>query len=49
MIENREPLGRNPRLAQPYRTLDRLAPERVAAIRHDSARFLDGLQSADAA
>ena len=45
MIENRELLGRNPRLAQPYRTLDRLAPERVAAIRHDSARFLDGLPS----
>jgi deoxyribodipyrimidine photolyase-related protein len=46
MLENRARLGRNPRLAQPYRTLDRLAPERVAAIRQDSARFLDGLADA---
>ena len=45
MIEHRERLGRNPRLAQPYRTLDRLTPERVSAIRSDSARFLDGLRA----
>ena len=44
LLENRELLGRNPRLAQPYRTLDRLPPDRVAAIRQDGARFLDGLE-----
>jgi deoxyribodipyrimidine photolyase-related protein len=46
MLENRPHLARNPRLAQPYRTLDRLAPERVAAIRVDSERFLAGLADA---
>jgi deoxyribodipyrimidine photolyase-related protein len=46
MLENRAKLERSPRLAQPYRTLDRLGPERVAAIRADSARFLDGLATA---
>ena len=46
MLENRAKLGRNPRLSQPYRTLDRLTPERVTAIRRDSARFLDGLADA---
>jgi deoxyribodipyrimidine photolyase-related protein len=44
LLENRDRLGRNPRLAQPYRALDHLSPERVAAIRQDSARFLDSLQ-----
>ncbi len=43
MLEHRAELGRNPRLAQPYRTLDRLGPERQAAIRADSQRFLAGL------
>ena len=48
LIEKRGSCGRNPRLAQPYRTLDRLGPERVAAIRQDSARFLDSLSGAPA-
>jgi deoxyribodipyrimidine photolyase-related protein len=44
LLENRDRLGRNPRLAQPYRALDRLPPDRVAAIRQDSARFLASLE-----
>ena len=40
LLENRAKLGRNPRLAQVYRTLDRLGPERQAAIRADSRQFL---------
>jgi deoxyribodipyrimidine photolyase-related protein len=44
MIENRTKLGRNPRLAQVYRTLDRLDEGRVEAIRADAARFLDALE-----
>jgi deoxyribodipyrimidine photolyase-related protein len=48
LLKNRPKLGRNPRLAQPYRTLDRLGAERVAAVRRDSARFLDSLAAAPA-
>lgn len=44
LVENRAKLGRNPRLAQAYRTLDRLGPERLRAIREDSARFLASLE-----
>jgi deoxyribodipyrimidine photolyase-related protein len=44
LLENRGRLGRNPRLAQPYRTLDRLPARRVEAIRGDSARFLGSLE-----
>jgi deoxyribodipyrimidine photolyase-related protein len=44
LIENRDSLGRNPRLGQIYRTLDRLDGARVAAIKADSARFLAGLE-----
>jgi deoxyribodipyrimidine photolyase-related protein len=43
LIEHRGRLGRNPRLAQAYRTLDRLPRVRVEAIRGDSARFLASL------
>ena len=46
MLENRAKLGRNPRLAQALRTLDRLGPERQAEIRADSRRFLDSLATA---
>jgi deoxyribodipyrimidine photolyase-related protein len=46
MLENRAKLGRNPRLAQAFRTLDRLGPERQAEIRADSRRFLDSLATA---
>jgi deoxyribodipyrimidine photolyase-related protein len=44
LLENRGRLGRNPRLAQPYRTLDRLPARCVEAIRGDSARFLGSLE-----
>jgi deoxyribodipyrimidine photolyase-related protein len=43
---NRERLGRNPRLAQAYRTLDRLPADRHEAIRRDSERFLASLDTA---
>ncbi|MCS6780559.1 MAG: cryptochrome/photolyase family protein [Geminicoccaceae bacterium] len=39
LIRNRDRLARNPRMGQMYRTLDRLAPERIAAICADAARF----------
>ncbi len=45
LIEHREKLGRNPRLAMPYRTLDKLTDERRAAILEDSRRFLKTLES----
>lgn len=41
MLENRAKLRSHPRLAQPYRALDRLGPERQAEIRADSRRFLE--------
>ena len=41
MIENRDALAGNPRMAVMYRSLDRMTPERVEAIRRDSGRFLD--------
>lgn len=49
LIEKREHLGRNARLAQVYRTLDRLGPARIDAIKADSARFLATLEPAYAA
>jgi deoxyribodipyrimidine photolyase-related protein len=39
LIAQRARLGKNPRLAQVYRTLDRFPPERIARIRADAARF----------
>jgi deoxyribodipyrimidine photolyase-related protein len=44
LIEHREKLGRNPRLAMPYRTLDKLTDERRAAILDDSRRFFKTLE-----
>ena len=43
LVRNRAALGRNPRLAQAYRTLDKLPEGRIAAIMRDAAGFLDGL------
>jgi deoxyribodipyrimidine photolyase-related protein len=43
---NRDMLARNPRMAMPYRTLDRMAPERRDTIRAEAAAFLDGLDKA---
>ncbi len=39
LIRQRPRLARNPRLAQVYRTLDRLPEERIARIRADADRF----------
>lgn len=41
---NRRVLGANPRLAQTYRTLDRMAPEQRAALRESAAAFLATLR-----
>jgi deoxyribodipyrimidine photolyase-related protein len=43
LIDNRRRLARNPRMAQIYRTLDRLPPARIEAIEADSRRFMMGL------
>ncbi|GBD47489.1 cryptochrome/photolyase family protein [Methylopila sp. Yamaguchi] len=43
LIRNEGTLGNNHRLAMPYRNLARMTTERVAEIRADAARFLDGL------
>ena len=45
LIRNRAMLGRNPRLAMPYRTIDRFAPERRAQIAADAGAFLAALDS----
>jgi deoxyribodipyrimidine photolyase-related protein len=44
LIEHRDKLGRNPRLAMPYRTLDKLTDERRAAILDDSRCFFKTLE-----
>ncbi|MEO1018980.1 MAG: cryptochrome/photolyase family protein, partial [Pseudomonadota bacterium] len=44
LIENRTVLAGNPRLNRPYATLSRMDPEKVAAIKQDSKRFLDSLE-----
>jgi deoxyribodipyrimidine photolyase-related protein len=43
LIGNEGKLGRNPRMAMPYRTLAKMTPERRAEIASDAARFLDSL------
>ena len=45
LIENQAALGRNPRMALPYRTLTRMAPERLAEIAQQSEAFLAALSS----
>ena len=45
LIRNRAQLGNNARLCMIYRSLDRMAPERVAAIEADAAHFLDALDA----
>jgi len=44
LMEHAELLSRNPRMAMPYRTLARFAPERRARLRAASARFLGSLR-----
>ena len=41
LIRNRDKLGGNARMGMMYRSLDRMALEKVEMIRADSARFLD--------
>ena len=43
MARHAEKFRRNPRMAMPLKNLDAMAPERLAAIRAEAARFLDGL------
>ncbi|MET0314195.1 MAG: cryptochrome/photolyase family protein [Hansschlegelia sp.] len=43
---NEKKLGDNPRLAMPYRTLDKMTPERRMEISRDAKAFLDALPSA---
>ncbi|WGD32096.1 cryptochrome/photolyase family protein [Ancylobacter sp. WKF20] len=45
---NRDKLARNPRLAMPYRNLARFDEARRHTFRTDAARFLDGLEPAQA-
>jgi deoxyribodipyrimidine photolyase-related protein len=45
LIENEKTLARNPRMAMPYRTLQKMTPERRAEIRREATAFLDGLES----
>jgi deoxyribodipyrimidine photolyase-related protein len=47
LITHEERLGRNPRLAMPYRTLAKMAPARRSEVLADSARFLDGLSASE--
>lgn len=46
MYRNRKKIGRNQRLSMVYRTLERMAPERLQAIRRDASDFLEGLEPA---
>lgn len=43
LARNRDKLSRNQRLQRPYATLDRMAPDKVAAARRDAQAFLTGL------
>lgn len=43
LARNRETLGRLPRMAMPYRTLDKMPAARVEAIRAEAQVFLDGM------
>ena len=46
LIRNRERLGGNARLGMMYKSLDRMAPDRVETIRGDAAGFLATLDGA---
>jgi len=45
LIENRARLGNNPRMAMPYRTLDKMPADRVATIAREANAFLDALDN----
>jgi deoxyribodipyrimidine photolyase-related protein len=44
LIRNERHLKNNPRMAMPYRTLAKMAPERKAEIKSDAKSFLDSLE-----
>lgn len=44
---NREAFAGNPRMAMPLKTLERMKPEKVEALRERARRFLDGLTYAE--
>lgn len=46
LIENRERLKGNPRMTMIYASLEKMAPEKVDAIRRDAQRFIAGLKPA---
>jgi deoxyribodipyrimidine photolyase-related protein len=43
MIENRDALAKNPRMAMPYRTLDKMAKDRKDQLRLEAQMFLNSL------
>lgn len=43
LVRNRDKLAGNPRMAQMYRTWDRIAEDKQAAYLNSAAKFLDGL------
>lgn len=45
LMENAEALAGNPRMAMPYRTLERMAPERRARLKAEADAFRDGLSA----
>jgi deoxyribodipyrimidine photolyase-related protein len=47
IAENREAFEGNPRMAMPLRTLSRMSPEKVAALREKATRFLDSLDETE--
>ena len=48
LIRNQQRLGNNARLGMIYRSLDKMAPERVAGIEADAAVFLASLDEMSA-
>jgi deoxyribodipyrimidine photolyase-related protein len=43
LIENRDALKGNPRMAMPYRTLEKMTPERQAEVTRDASLFLNSI------
>jgi deoxyribodipyrimidine photolyase-related protein len=43
VLENRDTLQANPRVQPVLRTLERMKPEKIAAVKADARRFLEGL------
>ncbi|WP_420101954.1 cryptochrome/photolyase family protein [Bosea sp. (in: a-proteobacteria)] len=48
LARNRDTLARLPRMAMPYRTLDKMPAARVATIRAEAQAFLDGMEKPEA-